>query len=84
MLLLQLLIIYAPFMQTLFGTEALPFRYWVITLVIALRCRAPAFKGLGDIKDSSSTAKRRVVLSSADAYRDAAAGSTCQPPPKAW
>lgn len=36
LLLLQLLIIYVPFMQTLFGTEALPFRYWVITLVIGL------------------------------------------------
>lgn len=35
-LLLQLLIIYVRFMQTLFGTEALPFRYWVITLVIGL------------------------------------------------
>lgn len=31
---LQLLIIYAPFMQLLFGTEALPFRYWVITFII--------------------------------------------------
>ena len=34
LLALQLLIIYAPFMQMLFGTEALPFRYWVITLLI--------------------------------------------------
>lgn len=34
LLVLQLLIIYAPFMQTLFGTEALPFRYWVITFLI--------------------------------------------------
>lgn len=31
---LQLLIIYAPFMQLLFGTESLPFRYWVITFII--------------------------------------------------
>ena len=28
------LIIYAPFMQMLFGTEALPFRYWIITFLI--------------------------------------------------
>ncbi|WP_253377845.1 cation-transporting P-type ATPase [unidentified bacterial endosymbiont] len=34
LLVLQLLIIYAPFMQMLFGTEALPFRYWVITFLI--------------------------------------------------
>lgn len=34
LLVLQLLIIYAPFMQTLFGTAALPFRYWVITFII--------------------------------------------------
>ncbi|MEH0884566.1 cation-transporting P-type ATPase [Enterobacter sp. UNJFSC 003] len=34
LLALQLLIIYAPFMQVLFGTEALPFRYWVITFLI--------------------------------------------------
>ncbi|HHS9478173.1 TPA: cation-transporting P-type ATPase [Raoultella ornithinolytica] len=34
LLALQLLIIYAPFMQMLFGTTALPFRYWVITFVI--------------------------------------------------
>ena len=34
LLVLQLLIIYAPFMQMLFGTESLPFRYWVITFVI--------------------------------------------------
>ena len=31
---LQLLIIYAPFMQMLFGTTGLPFRYWVITFII--------------------------------------------------
>jgi len=35
LLLLQLAIIYLPFMQMLFGTEALPLRYWGITLVIA-------------------------------------------------
>jgi magnesium-transporting ATPase (P-type) len=35
LLLLQLAIIYLPFMQMLFGTEALPLRYWAITLVIA-------------------------------------------------
>lgn len=34
LLVLQLLIIYAPFMQMLFGTESLPFRYWVITFII--------------------------------------------------
>ncbi|EFC56477.1 TPA: cation-transporting P-type ATPase [Enterobacter cancerogenus] len=34
LLILQLLIIYAPFMQMLFGTEALPFRYWIITFLI--------------------------------------------------
>ncbi|WP_393969835.1 cation-transporting P-type ATPase [Kluyvera intermedia] len=34
LLVLQLLIIYTPFMQMLFGTESLPFRYWVITFVI--------------------------------------------------
>ncbi|WP_137849299.1 cation-transporting P-type ATPase [Enterobacter sp. 2VL] len=34
LLILQLLIIYAPFMQMLFGTEALPFRYWFITFLI--------------------------------------------------
>ncbi|CZV87310.1 TPA: cation-transporting P-type ATPase [Enterobacter cloacae] len=34
LLALQLLIIYAPFMQMLFGTEPLPFRYWIITLLI--------------------------------------------------
>ena len=34
LLALQLLIVYAPFMQMLFGTEALPFRYWIITFLI--------------------------------------------------
>ena len=34
LLVLQLLIIYAPFMQMLFGTTSLPFRYWVITFII--------------------------------------------------
>ncbi|VFS84508.1 calcium-transporting P-type ATPase, PMR1-type [Kluyvera cryocrescens] len=34
LLLLQLAIIYLPLMQTLFGTEALPLRYWGITLAI--------------------------------------------------
>ena len=34
LLLLQLAIIYLPFMQMLFGTESLPFRYWVITFII--------------------------------------------------
>ena len=34
LLVLQLLIIYAPFMQVLFGTQALPFRYWLITMAI--------------------------------------------------
>ncbi len=36
LLLLQLAIIYLPLMQTLFGTEALPLRYWGITLVIGV------------------------------------------------
>ncbi|MEG1210401.1 MAG: cation-transporting P-type ATPase [Leclercia sp.] len=35
LLLLQLAIIYLPFMQVLFGTEALPLRYWGVTLAIA-------------------------------------------------
>ncbi|MCW2473872.1 cation-transporting P-type ATPase [Candidatus Symbiopectobacterium sp. NZEC151] len=34
LLVLQLAIIYLPFMQMLFGTEALPFRYWLITFAI--------------------------------------------------
>ena len=36
LLLLQLAIIYLPLMQTLFGTESLPLRYWGITLVIGV------------------------------------------------
>jgi magnesium-transporting ATPase (P-type) len=36
LLLLQLAIIYLPFMQTMFGTESLPLRYWFITLAIAI------------------------------------------------
>ena len=32
--LLQAAIIYLPFMQMLFGTTGLPFRYWVITFII--------------------------------------------------
>jgi magnesium-transporting ATPase (P-type) len=35
LLLLQLAIIYLPFMQMLFGTEALPLRYWFVTLAVA-------------------------------------------------
>ena len=35
LLLLQLAIIYLPFMQMLFGTEALPLRYWGVTLATA-------------------------------------------------
>ncbi len=35
LLLLQLAIIYLPFMQMLFGTEALPLRYWGVTLAVA-------------------------------------------------
>ncbi|WP_436799819.1 cation-transporting P-type ATPase [Scandinavium sp. UTDF21-P1B] len=35
LLLLQLAIIYLPFMQMMFGTEALPLRYWGITLAMA-------------------------------------------------
>jgi magnesium-transporting ATPase (P-type) len=34
LLLLQLAIIYLPFMQVLFGTEALPLRYWGMTFAI--------------------------------------------------
>lgn len=34
LLVLQMLIIYAPFMQMLFGTEALPLRYWGMTFAI--------------------------------------------------
>ncbi|MDM6737520.1 cation transporting ATPase C-terminal domain-containing protein, partial [Enterobacter hormaechei] len=33
--LLQAAIIYLPFMQMLFGTEALPLRYWFVTLAAA-------------------------------------------------
>jgi hypothetical protein len=36
LLLMQLVIIYVPLMQTMFGTEALPLRYWFITLVIGI------------------------------------------------
>lgn len=36
LLLLQLAIIYVPFLQMLFGTEALPLRYWGITLAIGV------------------------------------------------
>ncbi|MEO3989602.1 cation-transporting P-type ATPase [Pseudocitrobacter cyperus] len=34
LLLLQLAIIYLPFMQMMFGTEALPARYWFVTLAM--------------------------------------------------
>lgn len=34
--LLQVAIIYLPFMQMLFGTEALPLRYWFVTLAVAI------------------------------------------------
>ena len=36
LLLMQLAIIYVPVMQTMFGTEGLPLRYWFITLVIGI------------------------------------------------
>ncbi|MEF3111218.1 cation-transporting P-type ATPase [Raoultella sp. WB_B2P2-3] len=36
LLLMQLVIIYVPVMQTMFGTEGLPLRYWFITLVIGM------------------------------------------------
>ena len=36
LLLMQLVIIYVPVMQTMFGTEGLPLRYWFITLVIGI------------------------------------------------
>ena len=31
LLLMQLVIIYVPLMQNMFGTEALPLRYWFVT-----------------------------------------------------
>lgn len=34
LLVLQLAIIYLPFMQMLFGTEALPLHYWAFTFAI--------------------------------------------------
>jgi len=34
LLLLQLAIIYLPVMQMMFGTEALPARYWFVTLAM--------------------------------------------------
>lgn len=34
LLLMQLIIIYVPFMQQVFGTEGLPLRYWVITFLV--------------------------------------------------
>ncbi len=36
LLLMQLVIIYVPLMQNMFGTEALPLRYWFVTLVIGV------------------------------------------------
>ncbi len=36
LLLMQLVIIYVPLMQSMFGTEALPLRYWFVTLVIGV------------------------------------------------
>ena len=36
LLLMQLVMIYVPVMQTMFGTEGLPLRYWFITLVIGI------------------------------------------------
>ena len=36
LLLLQLAIIYVPFLQMMFGTQALPLRYWGITLAIGV------------------------------------------------
>ena len=36
LLLLQLAIIYVPFLQMMFGTEALPLRYWGITFAIGI------------------------------------------------
>ncbi|MCD7088483.1 HAD-IC family P-type ATPase [Klebsiella quasipneumoniae subsp. quasipneumoniae] len=36
LLLMQLVIIYVPLMQSMFGTEALPLRYWFVTLVIGI------------------------------------------------
>ncbi len=36
LLLMQLVIIYVPLMQSMFGTEALPLRCWFVTLVIGV------------------------------------------------
>lgn len=36
LLLMQLVIIYVPLMQNMFGTEALPLRYWFVTTVIGI------------------------------------------------
>jgi magnesium-transporting ATPase (P-type) len=36
LLLMQLVIIYVPLMQTMFGTEGLPLRYWFVTLAIGM------------------------------------------------
>lgn len=36
LLLMQLVIIYVPLMQSMFGTEALSLRYWFVTLVIGV------------------------------------------------
>ncbi|WP_159235998.1 cation-transporting P-type ATPase [Raoultella terrigena] len=36
LLLMQLVIIYVPVMQTMFGTEGLPLRYWFVTLAIGM------------------------------------------------
>ncbi|MGE0971467.1 cation-transporting P-type ATPase [Klebsiella sp. WOUb02] len=36
LLLMQLVIIYVPLMQTMFGTEGLPPRYWFVTLAIGV------------------------------------------------
>ena len=33
---MQLVIIYVPLMQSMFGAEALPLRYWFVTLVIGV------------------------------------------------
>ncbi len=38
LLLMQLVIIYVPLMQSMFGTEALPLRYWFVTRSSASPC----------------------------------------------
>ncbi len=50
LLLMQLVIIYVPLMQSMFGTEALPLRYWFVTLVIGVAM----FRGGGNREASDA------------------------------